>query len=232
MNPASQQPIWDLPIRLFHWLLAASVIGAVVTAQIGGNLMIWHGRLGALILGLLVFRLAWGVWGSDTARFTRFVRGPGAIRAYLGGTWQGIGHNPLGALSVLAMLMVLLFQAVSGHFAHDDIAFRGPLADMVDRHARDDASRLHRLATNVVYGLVALHLLAMAYYARVRKQNLVLPMVTGKGPSVGPVNRGGGWPGLVLALGLAGLVVWAGQGGWYVEPAAPVTAPAAPGYDW
>jgi cytochrome b len=232
MNPAQQQPIWDLPIRIFHWLLAASVIGAVVSAKIGGNMMVWHGRLGALILGLLVFRIAWGLWGSDTARFASFVRGPQAIGAYLKGVWHGIGHNPLGALSVLAMLTVLLFQAVSGHFAHDDIAFRGPLANMVEQHMRDEATRLHHLAANLVYVLVALHLLAIVFYARVKKHNLVLPMLTGKGPSTGSSNRGGGRVGLVLALALAGLAVWAGQGGWQAELAAPAITPATPAYDW
>ncbi|HPR06711.1 MAG TPA: cytochrome b/b6 domain-containing protein, partial [Denitromonas sp.] len=100
--------IWDLPTRLFHWLLVVCVIGAIISTKIGGNAMLWHGRFGLAIVGLLGFRLAWGVVGSHTARFAQFVRGPATIAAYLRGQWQGIGHNPLGALSVLAMLLVLV----------------------------------------------------------------------------------------------------------------------------
>ena len=96
--------LWDLPTRLFHWLLAALVTAAFVTGLTGGNAMVWHGRLGLLILGLLTFRLVWGLVGSTYARFVQFVPGPKTMLTYLRGGWQGMGHNPLGALSVLALL--------------------------------------------------------------------------------------------------------------------------------
>ena len=95
--------LWDLPTRVFHWALAACVVAAVITAKMGGNAMVWHGRIGVAIAGLLAFRVAWGLVGSTHARFAAFVGGPAAIRAYLAGAWRGAGHNPLGALSVLAM---------------------------------------------------------------------------------------------------------------------------------
>ena len=109
--------VWDWPVRLFHWLLLALVVGSVVSVKIGGGAMVWHGRFGQAILGLVVFRIVWGLIGSRTARFASFVRGPRAIADYLAGRWRGVGHNPLGALSVLAMLAVIGFQAATGLFA-------------------------------------------------------------------------------------------------------------------
>ncbi|MFZ5483159.1 MAG: cytochrome b/b6 domain-containing protein [Pseudomonadota bacterium] len=233
MPHARELPIWDLPVRLFHWLLAVAVVGAVLTAQIGGNLMVWHGRLGSLILGLIVFRLVWGVLGSRTARFTAFVRGPSAILAYLRGQWTGLGHNPLGALSVLALLGSIGFQAVSGHFADDDIAFKGPLAPLLDTHGRELATRLHHLASNGLYALVVLHLLAIGFYARVKRQNLIRPMLTGRGPvpEGQSGNSGGSVAGFFVALCFALAAVWGGQGGW-IEVPPPAPPEAAPMHDW
>ena len=104
--------IWDLPTRLFHWLLVLSVAGAFITESL--DEMEWHGRVGLFVLGLLVFRLIWGFVGSTYARFTQFIRGPQSIRAYLKGEWKGLGHNPIGALSVLALLGTLAFRSEPG----------------------------------------------------------------------------------------------------------------------
>jgi cytochrome b len=225
-------PIWDLPLRLFHWLLALAVTGAVVTGWLGGNLMVWHGRLGALILGLIAFRLVWGVLGTPTARFHHFVRGPAAIRAYLTGRWHGIGHNPLGALSVVAMLLVIGLQALSGHFARDDIAFNGPLVSLVGNATSDRITRLHRLGADLVLILVALHVMAIAYYRLVRKQDLIGPMLTGGRQDIdaaaGP-RQGGGIVAVLVALTVAAVTIWAFQGGWITPPADAVADPA---FDW
>lgn len=148
--------VWDLPLRLFHWLLAAAVIAAMLTGQVGGNLMVWHGRLGILIAGLLGFRLAWGIVGSTHSRFASFVRGPAAIIAYLRGHWHGLGHNPLGALSVLGLLTVLGLQAGGGLFANDDIAFQGPLYGLVSKDTSDWMTGLHRKGFWLVLALVGL----------------------------------------------------------------------------
>ena len=115
--------VWDLPLRLFHWLLVGAVTGALVTVKLGGNAMLWHGRFGLAVLVLLGFRLAWGVLGSTHARFHTFFPTPGRLLAYLRGSWQGLGHNPLGALSVFALIGLFGFQALSGLVASDDIAF-------------------------------------------------------------------------------------------------------------
>ena len=106
--------IWDLPTRLFHWLLVALIAGAFITENLG--VMEWHGRVGLAILGLIVFRIIWGFVGSTYARFCTFIRGPQAIKAYLKGEWHGLGHNPLGALSVLGILATVGLQVGTGLF--------------------------------------------------------------------------------------------------------------------
>jgi cytochrome b len=123
--------VWDLPTRLFHWTLFVAVTISLLTGLQGGNWMVWHERTGLLVLGLLTFRLIWGVLGSTYARFAQFFPTPRSLLAYLRGHWHGEGHSPLGALSVFALLLVLLFQAGSGLFSTDDIVFDGPLHDLV-----------------------------------------------------------------------------------------------------
>lgn len=175
----SRLRVWDLPTRLSHWLLAAAVVGAAVTGEIGGALIEWHARAGLLTIGLVSFRIVWGFLGSPTARFANFVRGPAAIRSYLRGEWRGVGHNPLGALAVLALLALAATQVATGLFANDDIAFQGPLADLVSKEWSDHWRAIH---VQLFYGLaavVALHVGAIVFYLRVKRQNLIKPMLTG-----------------------------------------------------
>lgn len=214
--------IWDLPTRLFHWLLVLSIVALVVTGKAGGSWMEWHGRLGLLVLGLLVFRLLWGVMGSTYARFAGFFPTPAKVAAYLRGQWHAPGHNPLGACSVLALLAVPLFQALTGLVANDDIAFVGPLYDLVGRDLSNLATRWHLLAVNVLLALVALHVAAILFYAHIKKDNLVKPMVLGwKDSAHGESARGGGWIAFVLALALAVLAVYGASGAWLPEPPPP-----------
>ncbi|MEE4465410.1 cytochrome b/b6 domain-containing protein, partial [Azotobacter chroococcum] len=119
--------VWDAPLRLFHWSLALAVGAAMLSGWLGGNLMVWHGRLGLLILGLLAFRLLWGLLGSTYARWSRILAAPLRLGDYLRGRWRQAGHNPLGALSVLALLGLAAFQVLTGLTASDDIAFQGQL---------------------------------------------------------------------------------------------------------
>lgn len=172
--------VWDLPLRLFHWLLVFSFFAAYATAKLGGAWMDWHGRLGLFILGLLSFRLVWGFIGSHHARFVHFFPTVRRIINYLKGQWQGLGHNPLGALSVLGLLSLLTLQVVSGLFANDDIAFEGPLASLIDKSLSDRSTGWHSLIFNGLLVLVGLHLLAIVYHRLVKKNNLVLPMLSGK----------------------------------------------------
>lgn len=219
--------VWDIPTRLFHWLLAGCVVGAFVTAKLGGNLMVWHGRLGLAIVGLLTFRIVWGFVGSTYARFASFVRGPATILAYLRGQWQGLGHNPLGALSVLGLLGILTAQVSTGLFANDDIAFEGYLAPLVGSELSGRITGIHLLLENLLILLVALHIAAIAFYARVKKHNLVKPMLTGWADGTPEHSARGGRPtAFVLAILIAAAAVWAAAGGILPPPppAAPPTA--------
>ena len=171
--------IWDLPHRLFHWLLAVSVIAAYITAQIGGELIDWHGRLGLFILGLLVFRIIWGFIGSTHSRFVNFFPTFSRLSAYIKGQWQGIGHNPLGALSVLALLSAVAVQVGTGLFANDDIAFVGPLYNFIEKDLSDKLTGLHSTTFYVLLGFVVLHIIAIIFYKGVKKTDLIKPMLTG-----------------------------------------------------
>lgn len=221
--------VWDLPTRLFHWALVACVIGAFVSVQIGGNAMVWHGRCGLAVLGLLVFRIVWGFVGSTYARFGQFVRGPAAIKAYLRGEWQGEGHNPLGALSVLALLGTLTLLVATGLFANDDIAFEGPLFSLVGKDVSDRLVGLHRLIEPLIILLVVTHLGAIAYYVRIKKQALVMPMITGWKVGAGETARGGGVLAFVVALIIAVGVVFAASGA-LLPPPPPPPAGTAPDF--
>ena len=226
--------IWDLPTRIFHWSLLALVVAAVISAQIGGNAMEWHGRLGAGILGLLAFRLTWGVLGSTYARFTTFVHGPSQIMAYLRGQWHGVGHNPLGALSVLGLLTVLLAQGLTGLFADDDIAFRGPYAFLISDTLSAWITGLHKENVWVLGILIATHLGAIAFYARVKKDNLIKPMLLGHKEvplELAKPATGGGLVPLLIALVIAAAAFWAANGG-LAQKLAPATPPAVAAPVW
>jgi cytochrome b len=221
--------IWDLPIRVFHWALVGCVVGAFISVNIGGNAMVWHGRFGLAVLGLLAFRIIWGFVGSTYARFSQFVRGPAAIKAYLRGEWQGEGHNPLGALSVLGLLGTLALLVSTGLFANDDIAFEGPLYGLVGKDFSDKLVSIHRLIEPLIIFLVVAHVGAIGFYARVKKHNLVKPMITGWKVGAGETARGGGVAALVVALLIAAAVVAAASGSFLPEPPPPPPS-AAPAF--
>jgi cytochrome b len=231
--------VWDLPLRLFHWLLLVAVTVAIATGLTGGEWMAWHGRAGLAIVGLVTFRTAWGVMGSTTSRFTHFFPTPARLRAYLAGQWHGVGHNPLGALSVFALLGLLALQAGTGLFSNDDIAFAGPLSAWVGEDTVHDLTAWHHRLVNILYGLLGLHVAAIAFYAAVKRERLVPPMVTGRKAwdSGREVPQGTSVPrawALVLSLALALAAVWLADGGWQaLTPAAPeVAAPTKAAPAW
>ena len=183
--------IWDLPLRLFHWLLALSFGASWASAELRNNtdygidFMLVHMWLGYWMAGLLIFRIGWGFWGPTHARFTSFLRGPSAIGRYLQGLFQPAyqptaGHNPLGGLAVLAMLSLLVFQVFTGLFTTDDLMFAGPWVPAVSSSLSRRLSGLHESNFDWLVVLVALHLLAIGWYWWRRKANLVLPMITGR----------------------------------------------------
>ena len=219
--------VWDLPTRIFHWALVVCVFGSFISVKIGGNAMIWHGRFGVTIVGLLAFRLVWGVAGSTYARFAQFVRGPRAIKDYLQGRWRGEGHNPLGALSVLAMLGTLLLLVATGLFANDDIAFEGPLYALVGKDFSDRMAGIHRLIEPLTILLVLAHLGAIAFYVRFKKETLIRPMITGKKVGAGETAKGGGIAAFSVALVIALAAAYGASGAWIPAPL-PVAASESP----
>jgi len=178
--------VWDLPTRLFHWALAVCLVGSFVSVNIGGLAMNWHFRFGYAIGTLLLFRLVWGFVGGHWSRFASFLYGPGAVWGYLrgdrgpAGRWWDVGHSPLGALSVYALLIVLALQVGSGLFTDDEIAFAGPLTRFASSDFVTELSRYHKgIGRPLVIILVLLHLLAIAYHALLRRRTLVRPMISG-----------------------------------------------------
>lgn len=226
--------LWDLPTRLFHWLLVILVSAAVITANIGGSAIEWHGKIGLAILGLIAFRLVWGVIGSTPARFASFLPTPASLRAYLRGQWRGVGHNPLGAFSVFGLLALIAVQLATGLFANDDIAFHGPLYGLIGKDLSDRLSAIHELTSNALIALIVLHLGAIVFYTHVKKDNLVRPMITGwkEVDADEPLEAasGGGPIAFIVALLIALAVVYGGSGAWLPAPPPPAAVQAAPAW--
>ena len=172
--------VWDLPIRLFHWLLVICIVLSFITVKIGGNAMEFHALIGYCVLTLVIFRICWGFIGSYHARFIHFVPSPKRLIDYiLGKTTAGLGHNPLGALSVLALLFSVGLQAMTGLFANDDIAFEGPLAKYVSNTSVELLTSIHHANEKFLIILIALHLGAIIYYQKFKGENLIKPMLLG-----------------------------------------------------
>jgi cytochrome b len=176
--------VWDLPTRVFHWVLVALVVFSFVTAKIGGNALTYHMWSGYTILTLILFRIVWGFVGGRESRFTAFVRGPATVFHYatslLGkGSERYLGHNPLGGWSVVAMLAALALQASTGLFVNDEIATEGPLAQYVSLATSLFLTRIHRLNQWVLVALVSLHVLAVLFYLFAKRDNLIGPMIHG-----------------------------------------------------
>lgn len=202
-------PIWDLPIRLFHWMLVGLIGFSWWSAEYHHD--DWHIWSGMAVLTLLVFRVLWGFVGSSTARFANFVRGPRAVFGYLRGGWRGIGHNPLGALSVIALLVLVGLQTGLGLVASDeDGLMQGPLAGLVSVDASDTARELHEALFNVLLAFIALHVAAIIIY-KLRGKGLLQPMITGRGqaqPGVEPMRKGKGWVAILCLAVAIGIVRW------------------------
>jgi len=177
--------VWDLPTRLFHWLLAAAVIAQVITGKLGGAAMTWHFRIGYAVFALLVFRLVWGLVGGHWSRFARFVYGPASVLRYLRGQAKAddhfhVGHNPLGSASVFAMLALLVVQVATGLIGDDEIANVGPLNRYVSNALGLSATAWHKgLGIGLILGLIGLHIAAIAFYTWGKGQELVRPMIGG-----------------------------------------------------
>jgi cytochrome b len=205
----AKQLVWDLPTRIFHWLLAALIAFSWWSAEYHHT--DWHIWSGCAVLTLLIFRILWGVVGSSTARFSSFVRGPRAVGRYFRGEWRGIGHNPLGALSVVALVAAVAVQVGLGLVAQDeDGIYMGPLSQLVSSDTSDSARELHETWFNVILALIALHVAAILYY-RLRGKELAAAMVTGRAsvePGTEPMRRGKWWVALICIAVALGITRW------------------------
>ena len=202
--------VWDLPTRLFHWLLVVLIAAAWWTDE--NEDLTWHYRIGMAVLMLVLFRLIWGIIGGSTARFAHFVKGPRTIASYLrGNAPKAVGHNPLGALSVLVLLGLVSLVVALGLFATDDDGLDpGPLSHLISYEAAEQATELHEVVFDVLLVMVAVHVAAIAYYLLFRRDNLIGPMVTGSrdGPEgVEPLRPAPAWR-TGLAIVLATLIAW------------------------
>lgn len=202
--------LWDWPVRLTHWLLVLLFATSWVTAEQG-----WlevHRASGLTMLAFILFRIYWGIFGSDTARFGTFVRGPAEVLRYVRGlALPSAGHNPLGGWSAVALLAALLSQTLLGLFAVDvDGIHSGPLAAYVNFETGRRAAHWHRSVFDILLWLVAVHTIAILAYFFVKRQNLILPMVTGfkHGPCASPAKLyfAPSWRAWI-GMGLAGLLV-------------------------
>ena len=204
--------VWDLPTRIFHWLIVLLVAFSFYTGKTGGTLMQYHEWSGVAILVLVLFRVLWGFWGGAYARFGDFLEGPRKVLRYASnlfgrGYRPHLGHNPLGGWSVVAMLASLFVQAATGLFANDDIFTEGPLYAWVGKDTSDWLTGIHHINQNVLLGLVALHLGAVAFHFVVKRENLIAPMVTGRKAWPEAAAPGGG--SLIRALALVGVLATA-----------------------
>ena len=202
--------IWDLPTRLFHWAIVLLVPALWWTHQI--DRLDLHILLGEVMLGLVLFRLIWGVIGSSTARFANFLRGPGRVLGYLRGRAPaGFGHNPLGGWSVAAMLLVLATQVGLGLFVSDEDGLNtGPLSHLVSYESARTLADRHETMFYILLALIVVHIAAIVYYLAVRRDNLVTPMLTGRRVAAadGAAMVGAPLWRFVAAVALSGGLTW------------------------
>jgi cytochrome b len=182
--------IWDGATRLFHWsivlLIAASY--ASITLADGPDAVLWmrvHVICGETMLGMLVFRVIWGLIGSDTARFGQFLRSPFEALRHFAHFFRRapdteVGHNAAGGWMVVVMLLIIAVQVGTGLGANDDGSTEGPLVKYIGKALSDRFSKIHEINFNILAGVIGLHLFAILMYALVKRHNLVRPMITGK----------------------------------------------------
>lgn len=214
--PVGKRLIWDVPTRLFHWLLVASIIASWATAELSSTLMQVHLWLGYWTMGLIVFRLVWGLIGSRHARFWSFLKGPLTVLRYARSMMspahqETAGHNPMGGWMVMILLVLIARQVYSGLFANDDVMWEGPWSHTVSHASQKGLTALHHQNFLLIEIAVALHILAIVWYRLAMRTDLVTPMVTGRKSDVaeGKAIKGTPWLRAALAIALAGAAVWA-----------------------
>jgi cytochrome b len=214
--------VWDLPTRVFHWLLVLSIIGSYTTAKLG--LMPWHFGFGSLMIGMLIFRVVWGLVGPRHARFSNFIKGPGTILQYLKGGVRSVGHNPLGAGMVVLMLLLLALQVTTGLFSTDDVAYVGPYFPAVSHSLAEKLTGIHHKNFNFILAAIVLHLCAISYYTFVKKERLVPAMFHGQKPAEyvpahEAIPSSQLWKALIVIAVAGGCVYWL----WHAAPPPPAS---------
>lgn len=219
LSPQRRVLAWDGPTRLFKWAFVALIVMAPLSNKFGDSTLLWHKLNGYAILTLVLFRLLWGFAGGTTARFSSFIRSPATILGYGLDSVRGVkrrflGHNPLGALMVLALLAVAAAQGLTGLFTTDDIIVEGPLVPLASSAWVKTASVFHHTGFKLVLILSALHILANFAYTFVKKDNLIRPMVTGWKPEGAYEDaseaEAGSWLTAAICLAIAAAIVWGG----------------------
>ena len=214
-NTVKTRDVWDLPTRLFHWALVISVATSLMSEELGN--MDIHVISGHAVLALILFRIVWGFIGGRHARFSDFIKGPKAVLQYAKSMFSGshsttIGHNPLGALSVIALLGILAIQAGTGLFANDDILVEGPLFGLVTKETSDMLTYYHGLSSNILYGLIVLHFAAVGFYT-FKGHKIIGAMVYGKKenvtePDAGDVPINGSVIVAIIVLAISAAIAW------------------------
>lgn len=212
--------IWDLPTRLFHWLLTAAIFALIATGMAGGDAIVWHFRLGYAVLALLLWRLVWGFAGGHWSRFASFFPTPARVLRYLrrqATPADVTGHNPLGALAVFAIIAIMLAQVVSGLMVDDEIFYQGPLTGRVPSEWIAAATSWHSgWGKKLTLGIIVLHVAAIVFHS-LTGHKLIGPMLTGERKipaeeaAALPASRDGARQRLLAAalLAAAALIVWA-----------------------
>jgi len=210
--------IWDLPLRIFHWLFACTIIASWYTSDQDNDLIELHMQLGYFALGLIIFRILWGLVGTKHSLFISFVPSPKILISYIKNFSSkndeiSAGHNPLGSLMVILMIVLVSLQAVSGLFINDDVFSSGPYYDSVSKEVEQVMMFLHHNVFDFMIAAIALHLLAIAYYVRVKKQSIILPMITGKKPAdkvsnTDEIRHSKLWIAMIVLVVVVAFVYW------------------------
>jgi len=210
--------VWDWPVRVFHWLLVLSVLGAYITHRLGIEYFKYHLWCGYTTIVLVLFRIVWGIVGTRHARFHHFVRSPAVTVRYGLELLRGVhvpyaGHNPLGALMVIALLASLLVQAATGLVANDEIFNTGPLYGYVSAEYSLELTSLHRQLFYWIVAFIALHVIAVLIHLVFKKENLIRALLTGRKPATQvaaheEINSSRIALALVIVIGITGVLVW------------------------
>lgn len=207
--------VWDLPVRFFHWALVLLIGFSWLSGEM--DWMEWHLYSGYAVLALILFRIVWGFAGSTHARFSDFLYGPSAVIRYIRTlpsrtAAKFAGHNPLGGISVVLILICVLVQTGTGLFSNDDILTEGPLFKHVTKELSDWLTTIHKYNINVLLALIAVHVGAVLYYLFYKKENLIKPMFNGRKqlpPGVEPAGAAIRGTGAALGiLAICAALVW------------------------